>query len=78
MSAKEQQADFESLKSRLAEIAEQIDDENLSLDDALDLYDEAVALGLQAGDLLETGVEVPAGADIDASTSTFLDAPSNG
>ena len=55
----EQPGDFESVKTRLAEIADAVDDESLSLDEALDLYEEAVALGLQASDLLETGIEVP-------------------
>ena len=54
-----EQPDFESVRNRLAEIAETVDDESLSLDDALDLYEEAVALGLQASDLLETGVVIP-------------------
>lgn len=51
--------DFESVRNRLAEIADAIDDEGLPLDDALSLYEEAVALGLQASDLLETGIEAP-------------------
>ena len=51
--------DFESVKERLAEIAETVADENLSLDDALDLYEEAVSLGLKASDLLEVGVGLP-------------------
>ena len=51
-----QQPDFESVRTRLAEIADAVDDENLPLDDALDLYEEAVALGLKATDLLEIGV----------------------
>lgn len=59
MSEQNERPDFESVKTRLAEIAEAVDDENLSLDDALALYEEAVALGLQASDLLETGVVVP-------------------
>ena len=59
MGNNEQQVDFESVKTRLAEIAEEVDDESLSLDEALDLYEEAVALGLKASDLLETGVVVP-------------------
>lgn len=57
--ANEQPTDFESVKNRLAEIADAVDDENLSLDDALDLYEEAVALGLQASDLLEAGIVAP-------------------
>lgn len=56
MSNDQQTPDFKSVKSRIAEIAEAVDDENLSLDDALDLYEEAVALGLKASDLLEVGI----------------------
>lgn len=52
----QQGADFASVKERLSEIADMVDDENLSLDDALDLYEEAVALGLKASDLLEVGI----------------------
>ena len=63
MENSDRQPDFESVKTRLAEIAEAVDDESLSLDDALDLYEEAVALGLKASDLLETGVVVPEEAD---------------
>lgn len=47
---------FASAKDRLAEIAEAVEDENLSLDEALDLYEEAVALGLKVSDLLEVGI----------------------
>ena len=53
--------DFESVKTRLAEIADAVDDENLPLDDALDLYEEAVALGLKASDLLEVGINLSEG-----------------
>ena len=62
---------FESVKERLAEIAETVADENLSLDDALDLYEEAVSLGLKASDLLEVGVGLP---DEEAATEAGLDA----
>ena len=55
----DQQVDFETVKNRLAEIADAVDDESLSLDEALGLYEEAVALGLQASDLLEVGIVVP-------------------
>ena len=94
MSNSEQQPDFESVKARLAEIAEAVDDENLSLDDALDLYEEAVALGLQASDLLETGIVIPdeaeeatgagapaeaaTGADTPAETTASADLPKSG
>ena len=59
MNASEQTPDFAAVKNRLAEIAEAVDDESLSLDDALDLYEEAVSLGLKASDLLEVGVGLP-------------------
>ena len=53
-----QSRDFAATKARLAEIADAVSDENLSLDNALDLFEEAVALGLRASDLLETDIEV--------------------
>lgn len=53
-----QESGFDAVKKRLAEIADAVDDEGLSLDDALDLYEEAVSLGLQASDLLEVGIDV--------------------
>ena len=52
----EEALDFKGVKERLQQIAEAVDDPELSLDDALDLYEEAVALGLQASDLLEVGI----------------------
>ena len=52
----QQGTDFASVKERLSQIAEAVDDEGLSLDAALDLYEEAVALGLKASDLLEVGI----------------------
>ena len=52
------QDSFESLKKRLEEIAEAVGDESMALDDALDLFEEAVALGLRATDLLEDGIVI--------------------
>lgn len=48
---------FEAVQSRLDEIVEAVGDENLSLDDALALYEEAVNLGLRGSDLLEENIE---------------------
>lgn len=45
--------EFASVRRRLEEIAHAVDDPELSLDAALDLYEEAVSLGLRASDLLE-------------------------
>ena len=53
----ERSSEFEAAKARLEEIAQQVDDDSLSLDEALDLYEEAVKLGLQVSDLLEVGIE---------------------
>ncbi len=48
---------FESVKSRLDEIVDAVSDDELSLDEALSLYEEAVGLGLRASGLLEEGIE---------------------
>ena len=49
---------FEELKTRLDEIVEAVSDDSLPLDEALDLYEEAVSLGMRASDLLEAGIKV--------------------
>lgn len=54
----EQLSEFAAVKARLEEIARAVDDEDLPLDDALDLYEEAVKLGLKASSLLEVGIVV--------------------
>lgn len=56
---------FTQIRDRLDEIATQVRGDDMPLDDALDLYDEAVKLGMKATELLET---------LDASDS---DAPSS-
>ena len=48
---------FEAVKGRLDEIVEAVSDENIALDDALALYEEAVKLGLAASALLEENLE---------------------
>lgn len=48
---------FEAVKSRLDEIVDTVSDEDLPLEDALALYEEAVALGLRASDLLEADID---------------------
>ena len=48
---------FDAVKTRLDEIVDAVNAEDLPLDDALALYEEAVALGLRASDLLETDIE---------------------
>lgn len=55
--------DFEAMKSRLDEIADEVSVEGISLDDALALYEEAVKLGLAACDVSEADILVPEGAE---------------
>lgn len=45
---------FGTVTDRLSEIAEVMEDGTMPLDDALDLLEEAVALGMQASSLLES------------------------
>ncbi len=45
---------FTEIRDRLEDIAAQVKDDDVSLDAALDLYDEAVKLGMQATELLES------------------------
>ncbi|MEG0418303.1 MAG: exodeoxyribonuclease VII small subunit [Gordonibacter sp.] len=48
---------FDAVKTRLDEIVDAVGSDELPLDDALSLYEEAVALGLRASNLLETDIE---------------------
>ena len=50
--------DFEAIKMRLEEIVEAVSDESIPLDDALDLYEEAVELVMRVSDVLEDDIEV--------------------
>ena len=56
-SARDMQS-FEDVQARLDQIVAAVADEDLPLDQALDLYEEAVSLGMRASDLLEDGIEV--------------------
>lgn len=53
---------FESVHERLNQIVEEVSAEDISLDDALKLYEEAVKLGLSACDLSEQDIEAHLGA----------------
>ena len=46
---------FEDLKTRLDEIVALVSDDSLPLDEALDLYEEAVGIGLSASRIMEEG-----------------------
>ena len=45
---------FSDIRDRLEDIATQVRGDDLSLDSALDLYDEAVRLSMKATELLES------------------------
>ena len=62
-SALDEYRTFEAVKERLDKIVAAVSDESLPLDDALDLYEEAVSLGLRASDLLETDIDADAAAE---------------
>lgn len=44
---------YEDVNERLKEIVEAVSDETLPLDDALDLFEEAVKLGMEASTMME-------------------------
>lgn len=48
---------FEEVNDRLNQIVAAVADENLPLDEALALYEEAVNLGLRGSDLLEENIQ---------------------
>lgn len=47
---------FEEIKARLDEIVAAVSDEELPLDEALSLYEEAVGIGLTASRIVEEGI----------------------
>lgn len=51
-------ASFDSIKERLDAIADEVSREDLSLDDALALYEEAVGLGIRACDASEADLKL--------------------
>lgn len=72
--ALEEYTSFEAVKARLDEIVDAVGDNELALDDALALYEEAVGLGLRASDLLEEDIEAHRGIE---ESGEEADAPSN-
>lgn len=47
---------FEAAKLRLDEIVDAVSTDDISLDDALDLYEEAVKLGMQVSTMIEEDI----------------------
>lgn len=58
---------FDQSKARLEEIANLVEDPNISLDDALALYEEAVKIGLHACDVSEQDILLDEASVEDAS-----------
>lgn len=62
---------FSDTYARLSEIADEVSSDDISLDEALALYEEAVTLGLAACDLSEQDIFIDEDADgIDAASVT--------
>ena len=57
----EEAGTFPSVRARLDEIADEVAREDIGLDEALALYEEAVKLGLAACDLSEADLEAAVG-----------------
>lgn len=66
---------YSEINDRLKEIIAQVSDESIPLDNALDLFEEAVKLGVQASSLLEEDV-VARNAATDEGARTEGDAAS--
>ncbi len=67
---------FVDLKNRLDEIVETVADDTLPLEEVLDLYEEAVGIGLTASRIMEEGIsahDAEAEAKIDQSAAHGLD-----
>lgn len=62
----DQPTTYAQVNERLKEIVEQVSDDDMPLDDALGLFEEAVKLGMRASDMLEQDIEQREEAD-DAS-----------
>ncbi len=60
--ADEMGRNFEDVQTRLSQIVDEVSSEDISLDDALKLYEEAVKLGLSACDLSEQDIDAYLGA----------------
>ncbi|MDR0514929.1 MAG: exodeoxyribonuclease VII small subunit [Coriobacteriaceae bacterium] len=52
----EPRVNFEAVNARLTEIVDAVSVKDISLDEALDLYEEAVKLGMQVSNLLEEDI----------------------
>lgn len=68
---------FEDIKARLDEIVAAVSDEELPLDEALGLYEEAVGIGLTASRIMEEGIAAKEAELAEASAPAGSDASSS-
>lgn len=61
---------FEDIKARLDEIVAAVSDEELPLDEALSLYEEAVGIGLTASRIVEKGIAAKEAESAEAQASS--------
>lgn len=61
---------FEDIKARLDEIVAAVSDEELPLDEALSLYEEAVGIGLTASRIVEEGIATKEAESAEAQASS--------
>lgn len=61
--------DLKAVKARLDAIVDAVNDESIPLDDALELYEEAVKLGMKASEIMEADLLGPAEGEADAPDS---------
>lgn len=61
---------FEDIKARLDEIVAAVSDEELPLDEALSLYEEAVGIGLTASRIVEEGIVAKEAESAEAQASS--------
>lgn len=61
---------FEDIKARLDEIVAAVSDEELPLDEALSLYEEAVGIGLTSSRIVEEGIAAKEAESAEAQASS--------
>lgn len=69
---------FEGVHERLTQIVDEVSAEDISLDDALKLYEEAVKLGLSACDLSEQDIDAYLGTEGESGADEAAEASSVG
>ena len=65
--------DLKAVKARLDSIVEAVSDEDISLDDALAYYEEAVKLGMKASEIMEADLLGPAAQESEETASSQVE-----